>query len=137
MQHDTATERSLQRYAAHFAKCAEIGSVGIHARLHPSPLPEERPPRTSARLAPLNRIAANVGRASRLPSLRVRANEVVPTGAGERDRLKTLSSEGRVTRVPDFYCDFRAIGDSCNSSLRGFETVSPVRAQGRKRESER
>src|SRR5437667_4135443 len=46
-------------------------------------LPEERLPRTSARLAPLNRVAANVGRASRLPSLRVRANEVVPTGAGE------------------------------------------------------
>ena len=73
-------------------------------------LPEERLPRTSARLAPLNRVAANVGRASRLPSLRVRANEVVPAGAGERDRLKTLSSEGRVTRVtrvPDFFGDFR------------------------------
>src|SRR5207247_8442808 len=41
-----------------------------------------------------------------------------------RDCLKTLSSEGRVTRVPDFFGDFRTIGDSCNSSLRSFETIS-------------
>ena len=35
-----------------------------------------------------------------------------------------LRSEGRVTRVPNFFGDCRTIGDSCNSSLRGFETGS-------------
>ena len=41
-----------------------------------------------------------------------------------RDCPKTRCSEGRVTRVPDFFGDFRTIGDSCNSSPRSFETVS-------------
>src|SRR6266567_9591486 len=39
---------------------------------------------------------------------------------------KTLCSEGRVMRVPDFFSDSRTIGDSYNSSLRSFETVSKL-----------
>src|SRR5437773_11649727 len=39
---------------------------------------------------------------------------------------KTLCSAGRVIRVPDFFSDSRTIGDSYNSSLRSFETVSKL-----------
>ena len=46
-----------------------------------------------------------------------------------RDSLKTLYSEGRVIRVPDFSAileqlGIRIIGYSYNSSLRSFETLS-------------
>src|SRR5437879_637181 len=55
-------------------------------------------------LRPLNRVAANVGRASRLPSLRVRANEVVPTGQTRRSPYVALhgrkfSSAGECSRL--------------------------------------
>ena len=91
-----------------------IAQLSVHLGIFPQHTPERRPLHRPVRRRDETHRPRRIARRKRSRRARPRTRNRRNAGGGEGVNLKCVSSEGRVTRVPDY----PGIWDSCNSPLR-------------------